>query len=108
MAKEMTERKLKSKLLSYYLVQADFGDKEAEKMAVSLGKMMKDPVERTGGKTKKVKVIFPSGKTKIYESRKEVSAAFDISKNTIAKLISDGIAHSSGIKFENYVKGIGE
>lgn len=101
----MSERKLKRQMLRKNLIKMDLGDEEAEKIVMALGRSMKDETERTGGKAKKVKVTFPSGETKIYDSRKDVSATFNISKNTLAKLISDGIAHSSGLEFENYSKG---
>lgn len=97
----MNERRLKSKLLVHYLNLAKQGDKEAENLAIALGSSMKDVRERTGGKAQPVKVIHPDGREEYFMSRKEVSAEYGINRNTLSMLITNGIRHSSGLRFEN-------
>lgn len=97
----MNERRFKSKLLVHYLNLAEQGDKEAEKLAAAIGSSMKDVRERTGGRVQPVKVTHPDGREEYFISRKEVSAEYGISRNTLSMLIANGIKHSSGLRFEN-------
>lgn len=101
----MRERKVNSKLLAYYLNLAELGDKEADDKAREIGKKMFLKEEPTVKISSKIKVIFPSGVTKEYDSAKDVMIKFYMDLDTLRNCIEYGHADAGGRMFEQVESG---
>lgn len=96
----MRERKMNTKLLTYYLNLAELGDKEAEAKAIAIGKEIFIEEEAEVKVSSKIKVIFPTGTVKEYNSAKEVMTKFYIDLETLRNCIEYGHADNGGRMFE--------
>jgi hypothetical protein len=104
MAKEMTERKLRSKLLSYYLVRAELGDSEAQKKAEEIGRQIEEPMQKLSGKCTKVEVYYPDGTVGHFPSIKETAHTLGLSRDRITHYEKHNKRDPKGRKYK-YLKG---
>ncbi|MBP2099541.1 hypothetical protein [Enterococcus rivorum] len=96
----MRERKINNKLLTYYLNLAELGDKDAEVKAKEIGKKMFFEGETEVKMSSKIKVIFPTGTVKEYNSAKEVMTKFFMDLETLRNCIEYGHVDNAGRMFE--------
>lgn len=96
----MKERKVTGKLLVYYLNLAELGDKNAEEKAKKIGAKLFFEEEPLIKISSRIKVIFPTGRIKEYNSAKEVMLRFQIDLDTLRKCIEFGYTDDKGRLYE--------
>lgn len=99
----MTERKMRSKLLSYYLVRAELGDQEAQKKAEEIGRQIEMPRKSRSGKRTKVEVYYPDGTVELFQSIKDTAHTLGLSRDRITHYAKWNKSDKQGRKYK-YLK----
>ncbi len=95
--KTKEEKRIARKILMESIHKADNGDKEAEKMALAIGKKMGINKARTG---KRIKATYPNGQIIIFNSLRSTAKKTRKHPTTIRKYVELGIKDTEGIKYE--------
>lgn len=98
--KIVSERKMKSKLLTHYLNLAEQGDLEAEKKVKELSQSIFQEDELVQTNDQLIIVTFPSGRCKEYQSMKEVQYKFNFSSDQLFDYLETGNSDNYGRKYE--------
>ncbi|MHC5215637.1 NUMOD1 domain-containing DNA-binding protein [Enterococcus sp. LJL128] len=87
------QRRYRQKVLVKLFAAADFGNKDAMKVAEAVGHSIYDePLDRTG----EILVIFKDGTSRTFVSKQQAAQILKISTNTISLHIRRGTADCAG------------